>query len=140
VKADLAFEIKCREILIKRLGTSLSSLTRTVDKENTDRQERVKELSVYQSVQEAHDAYGFDYITWDEFETIKRRFEDAEYAEETSSTTASAALSILKEFIGRLQADIRHFKWEALSPEEKRRIEKENAELRKRAQDRKVGK
>ena len=133
---DLAFEVKCREILIKRLAAPLAALTKVVDKENNKRQERAAELSLYQTEQEAHDAYGYGYITWDEFLSIQKRFEDLEFAEANPTTVTAAALDMLKEFVGRLQSDIRHFEWTALPDSEKERIERDNAAVRERVQKR----
>ena len=133
---DLTFEIKCREILLKRLETPLGALARVVDKENTARQERYAELSVYQTEQEAHEAYGYKYITWAEYEEIKKRFDDVEHAEHNAATVTAAALDMLREFTGRLKSDIRHFQWSALPDEEKQRIERENTEVRERVRKR----
>ena len=48
-------------------------------------------------------------------------------------------MEILKEFTGRMKADIRSFEWEALPDEEKQRIERQSAEVRERVQKRRGG-
>lgn len=136
---DLALEIKSREILVKRLEKPFASLQRAVDKENAAREKRNLELSEYESEHEAHEAYGYGFITWDEYETIRKRFEDVEHAEQVPSTPTAAALEILREFTSRLKYEIRSFNWDALPDEEKQRIEAANAEVRERVEKRRVG-
>jgi hypothetical protein len=121
------FEILWRKELLKRLQSPLNTLTRQFEKENEKRLRRVEELRQYSSTEEAHDAYGYGYITLAEYEQICQDFENAE----NTITPVAAARDELKSFISRIESEIRYFKWENLSDEEKSEIEKRNNEWRK---------
>jgi len=120
------FEIQWRKELLKRLQTPTNTLNRQFDREQAAKEKRNEELQVYQSPEEAHDAYGYGYITWDEYQQICKDFEAAD----SVITPVSAARDELKSIMAKLNSDIRYFKWEALSDEEKQAIEKNNEEYR----------
>jgi hypothetical protein len=77
---------------------------------------------------ETQDAYGWEQITSDELDRIKRLFDGLE--DEPEQTVIGAATDELWHFVTRLRSDIRSFEWETLPDEEKERIERESAERR----------
>lgn len=116
------FEITWRKELIKRLQSPMNTLTRKYEKEQAQKQKRVEELRQYSSSEEAHEAYGYAYITLDEYEQICKDFENVEKI----LSPVAAAREELRTIISRLKEDVRYFEWEKLSDSEKREIEKSN--------------
>ena len=133
---EITFEIAWRKELLQRLQVPMNTLTRKLAKEQELKLKRLEELQQYSSPQEAQDAYGYGYITWEEYEAICQGFEVAE----NTVSPVEAAKDELQEIILRLEADIRHFRWTALSDEEKAEIEKRNSEWRDDLAKRKKGK
>lgn len=135
--ADLKFEIACRKLLLKRLQTPLNTLERARDKEAGKYNDRVTIISEYNTREEAHDAFGYGYITEDEYRHVCALFDTGEQIREGGITAAGAAIDMLLEFMGRLKREIRDFEWEALPEEERKRrsqaTEKYKEELHARA-------
>jgi len=126
---DIAFEIKCRQYLVKRLGILKRDLEKTVAKEQEVRKARIKELCEYEDAEQAQEAYGNADITLEEYNAVRDVLEKgAKFAE--SKTPKFAALEILVDFMVRQNREIRDFEWELKTPEERERIEKFNAEFR----------
>lgn len=128
-------EIEWRLELLARLQAPLNVLKRKVGKEAAKRLERAQELSAYESEEEAHEAFGYDEITWEEYYAIKDRFDNVEPDNATISA-AEAALDELKDFMRRLQSEVRDLEWSALPLEEQQRIEASNEALRNRLKTR----
>jgi hypothetical protein len=87
---------------------------------------RLEELNQYSSPEDAHEAYGYGYITWDEYEQIRQNFETSE----EMVSPVGAAKDELRTIIARLEKDIRYFEWEGLSDEEKHKIEQQSEKRR----------
>lgn len=137
--ASLAIEIKVREILLKRLTHPADLLRAAAKKEADRRDERVNNAREYKTYAEAQEAYGWGLITDEEFAGIAKALEEGDEYIETTRTPTELASEMLKEFIARLESDIRSFKYELLPPEEKERIHKESEERRARIEARKGG-
>jgi len=137
--AALKIEIKVREILLKRL-THPAELLNTVAKKESDlRTKRVNNAREYKTYTEAQDAYGWGIITDEEFAGITKALEEGDEYIESTRTPTELANEMLREFIERLESDVRSFKYELLPPEEKERIHKESEERRARIEARKGG-
>lgn len=136
---SLAIEIKIREILLKRL-THPAELLKTAAKKEADRRgARVNGAREYKTYEEAQEAYGWELITDEEFAGIAKALEEGDEYTETNRTPTELANEMLRDFMGRLEGDIRSFKFELLPPEEKERIHKESEERRARIEARKGG-
>ena len=138
-RASLAIEIKVREILLKRL-THPGELLQAAAKKDADRRgERVNGAREYKTYEEAQDAYGWGLLTDEEFAGIAKALEEGDEYIETTRTPTELANEMLKEFMARLESDIRSFEYELLPAEEKERIYKESEERRARIEARKGG-
>ena len=127
MKNSTELEIEWREELIKRLQTPLKSLNKAYKEEQQVMADRLKELSIYNSPEDAHEAYGNNSITIEEYYQICDGF-----ITKKESTSVSAARDELRHIISRLKGDIRDFKWEELPDEERARILLSNEEYKKR--------
>jgi|GEM_PF-2473649 len=119
-------EVACRKLLLKRLQTPMNTLERARAKEVEESEKRIASLTEYQAPEEAHEAFGYGYISEDEYRKVCDYFKDGEQISSGSVTETGAAIEILSEFISRLEGEIRYFEWEALPKEEKARIEASN--------------
>jgi len=123
---ETKFEIEWREELLARLQAPLKVLQRKASKAIALRLAQAQKLSEYESEEEAHDAYGYGYITWDEYIAIKDRLDSVEQGRCTMSAV-EAALDELIDFMRRLQSAVKDLKWSALPEAEKLRIEASSA-------------
>ena len=115
-------EIAWRKELLARLQAPLKVLKRKAGREQEQRLARAQELSVYESAEEAHEAYGYGYITWDEYSAIKDRFDNVELGCVDMSAVEAALVELLT-IVRRLQNEIKEYEWSALPEEEKQRIQ-----------------
>jgi len=129
VDNETKLEIEWREELLARLQAPLKVLKRKAGNEIEKRLARAQELSVYESAEEAHDAFGYGEITLDEYNAIKDRFDNAQPGSAAMSA-AEAALDELQGFMRRLQRDIKDLEWSALPEKEKQRIAASNEAFR----------
>lgn len=84
--------------------------------------------SEYKSVEEAHDAFGYDCITEKEYCDILETFEKGEEYIEKHLSPQEVAVKILGEFVGRLNAEIRSFEFDLLPLEEQVKLLREQEE------------
>jgi len=133
---DTKLEIAWREELLARLQAPLKVLKRKAGKEAERRLARARELSAYESEEDAHEAFGYGYITFEEYDAIRDRFDHVGPGSETMSA-AEAALDELQHFMSRLRREIKDLAWSALPKEEQQRIEAGNEAFRAALQARK---
>ena len=93
------YEIEWRELLVKRLKSAQTVLKRDAATEKKQRTE-AKQLAVgYTNYDEAHEAYGWGYITQKQLDTIQAIFDDQE-------NQSSSALQRITQIIGSVQGEI----------------------------------
>lgn len=126
VTKDIQFEIDCRELALTKMGAAIKNLKKADSIAKATHEARRKLLlGSYQTVEEAHDAFGYGYITENEYRAIAEGLE-APY----EKSVESAAYEILHDFAVRLKQEIKDFKWEALPQDEKDRIRRANDEYK----------
>ena len=133
----LALEAKARKELRKRLENPLKLIAVAAEKEVQKRQARVERARDFKTYEEAHEAYGWGYITEQEFQDIVDAMERGQEYVETARTPVELAADMLREFCGRIERETRDFEFMMLPVEEQARIEREAME---RAEKRKRGK
>ena len=72
------YEIEWRELLVKRLKSAQAVLKRDAAKEKKQRTEAKQLAAGYANYDEAHEAYGWGYITQKQLDTIQAIFDDQE--------------------------------------------------------------
>ena len=130
----LELEVKARKELLKRLSHPTKLLIAAVDKERTQREERVAQTQQYKTETEIMDAYGYELITDEERGRLLDALETGQQYVDQTITTASAALSILKDFLGDLEREVDGLEFELL-PAEAQAKRLEAAERFKEEQD-----
>ena len=99
-KGNLLYEIEWRNLLLKRLKTSRSVLNRDATKEGKERAEAKQLATGYCSFEEAHEAYGWAYITEKQLDAIRVVFENQE-------NISKMALIRMNQIIGSLEGEIK---------------------------------
>lgn len=139
----LTLEARARKELLKRLSHPAKLLTVAVEKERTQREERVARMQEYKTEAEIMDAYGYEVITDDERRQLLEALETGQQYVENTTTPARVALSILKDFIRGLEKEVSGFEFELLPAEEQdrrlreaERFEEEQAARRARREQR----
>lgn len=139
---ELQLEIKARKELVKRLAYPLDQLAKADAKERTKREERAAALSEYKTQEEAHEAYGYDIITEEEYRAICDAIEAGEKYVTETMTPVSLAMKILRDLIRRMESESRSLEFELLSPEEQAKrmeaAEKHREEMAARRERRKT--
>jgi hypothetical protein len=96
------YEHKWRELLIKRLSSVQAVLRRDATAERKKLQLARVLAAGYETVEQAHEAYGWDFITWEQFEHIKALLEQ----DPNAGNVAHAALLKISGYIQGLKADL----------------------------------
>lgn len=128
-KENILLEIKARKELLKRLEAVSKRLSEKVEKQKKQRQEEFDSLKKWSSVEEAHEAYGWDMITEEEYWDICDFFDNGKKFVEETATKEAVAESILNRFKEKLYNEIHSFEFDLLPPSEQQRIREKNAEI-----------
>jgi hypothetical protein len=96
------FEREWRELLIKRLSSTRAALKRDAAAERKAFADARKLAAGYNTVEEAHEAFGWAYITEKQFDSIKAILEQ----DPNAGNTAHAALLKISSYIQALKDDI----------------------------------
>lgn len=91
------FEREWRELLMKRLSTAQSVLKRDAAAEGKKLREARELAAGYKTVEEAHEAYGWAFITESQYERIKALLEQ-------DPNAGNVAHAALKKIIGYIQS------------------------------------
>ena len=79
---DTLLEIHMTELWIKDIESLIRKHKKSVVLAKAARHEKIESLQCeYSSPEEAHEAYGYDYITFEEYEAVKKFYEDKEAME-----------------------------------------------------------
>jgi hypothetical protein len=96
------FERSWRELLIKRLSTVQAVLKRDAAAERKKLTEARTLSAGYETVEQAHESYGWGYITWEQYENIKSLLEQ----DPNTGNISHAALVKLNGYIQGLKDDL----------------------------------
>lgn len=124
-RASIKLEIEARKEVLKKVENAFKRLRKQADSNLEKRREKVRAAREYRSLDEAHEAWGYDFITDEEFEEIKKVFELGDAYIENNLSPQEVAVNILGRFMGGLNKEIRSFEFELLPIEEQERIRKQ---------------
>ena len=131
---EIKKEIRIRKLVIKKLETAIRDLNRSVETQKKKKRDRLERLMEYKTYEEAHEAYGYGFLTEQEFYEVQDLLEEKENKIEAPGVEECAArilLSLEKE----MYSDIRSFEFELLPQKERTRILEENYARLKNDQD-----
>lgn len=133
--ADLRVEIKARKLVIKKLNTAVKFLSQTADKKRAARVEKREKLLQYKTYEEAQEAYGWGFITEEEFDEVVKRLEDTQ-ADVDKPSAEELAVSTLLGWIKLCMSDIADLEFQMLPPEKQDEIRENNYRLLEERQKR----
>ncbi len=108
-KKELELDNQALKYLVGRLETLVGKIETTVQREKDRKLERLKMYEEFESEEDAHEAYGFDMITEDEYENIRQYFENKEKFLENynADSKKGTALAMLNDYVNKLKMEIR---------------------------------
>lgn len=128
-RKELKLEIKGRKIVVNKLETALKALNKKVDKMEKDRQNRKQTLLEYKDESELQDAYGWGFITEDEYDKLLEAMRKGVQTIDEETSPEEIAKHIIQELLGRMRSDIYSFEYDLLPPEKQAEIMKKNEEI-----------
>lgn len=136
-RKELRCEIKARKLVIKKIENAYNRLSQQAENQRTKREQKVANMfELYRNVDDARDAYGWGFISEEEFRQIEEAFEKGEKELLNNKSNEEYAAKILGEFITRLKHDISGFEFELLPEKEQNRIRERNYEIAMRRKER----
>lgn len=135
-RKELKLEIKGRKIVVKKLETALKALNKKVNKIEEDRQNRKETLLEYKDETDLQDAYGWGFITEDEYYKLLDSMRTGVQTIDEETSPEEIAKHIIREWIGRMQSDISSFEFDLLPPEKQAEIMKRNEEILQKRKER----
>ena len=112
-------EAKACKLLLKDLERIRAKLKRHIEKEAADREAEFEAAMQYHSESDIQEAYGWDFISEQQYGRYLELFRQGRKAlDEHSPTVTELALSILNRIFLDIDRDCRQCEFEALSPEE----------------------
>lgn len=127
-RESIILEIQSRKVVLEKIENAYKRLKKQAEAQYEKRKAKAQAASEYESIEDAHTAYGYDCITETEYYEIIKIFEQGEEYVEKHLSAQEVAVKILGEFIGRLNSEIRSFEFDLLPPEEQVRILQEQEE------------
>lgn len=137
-RKELRHEIRARELVIKKVENAHTRLKKQAENKLNGRKKRVEELSMYESEQDLLDAYGWGFITEEEYDRLREMREKGEDSILNDKSAEEYAVKILGEFIMRLNHEISSLKFELLPEKEQNRIREQNYKIAMRRAERKI--
>jgi len=135
-RKELKLEIKGRKIVVNKLETALKALNKKVDKIEKDRQNRKETLLEYKDESELQDAYGWGFITEDEYDKLIEAMRKGVQTIDEETSPEEIAKHIIQEWLGRMRSDIYSFEYDLLPPEKQAEIMKKNEEILQKRKER----
>lgn len=112
-------EAKACKLLLKDLERIRAKLKRHIEKEAADRKAEFEAAMQYHSESDIQEAYGWEFISEQQYERYLELFRQGRKAlDEHSPTVTELALSILNRIFQDIDRDCSQCEFEALSPEE----------------------
>lgn len=127
-RKSIRVEIKARKLVIKKLATAISALQKTADRQKAEKTAKREKLLEYKTYNEAQDAYGYGFITEEEFDEIVEFLEKSQ-AIVDEPTAEELALKILLNWRHHMGLEIANLEFEMLPKEEQSRILEKNIEI-----------
>ena len=127
-RKSIRVEIKARKLIIKKLGTAISALQKTADRQKAEKTAKRDKLLEYKTYNEAQDAYGYGFITEEEFDEIVEFLEKSQEIVD-EPTAEEIALNTLLNWKNHMGAEIANLEFDLLPKEEQTRILEKNIEI-----------
>lgn len=135
-KEEFKLELAACKYLKQQLSTMRTKLQKRRDATVSERMSRVYELlGEYNTLEEAHEDFGYDFITEEEYKDLEEAFESGEIAA-LKDDVDSLAVSWLNRFIKNLNDEIYYYQYALMSPKEQEAYDKKIAKWEKEQEKR----
>lgn len=135
-KKDLKIELKSRQLVLKKLETARRALEKSCKRIQDERAVREAELSEYKNEDEIADAYGWGFMSEEEYDDLIARFREGKEAIRNEKSAEEIAAEILSGWIRITEGDIDSLKFDLLPDEKKEEIRQRNYEIAQRREER----
>lgn len=135
-KKDLKIELKSRQLVLKKLETGRRALEKTCTRIQAERARREAEISEYKNEDEIADAYGWGFISEEEYDDLLERFREGREAIRNEKSAEEIAAEILSGWIRITEGDIESLRFDLLPDEKKEEIRQRNYEIAQRREER----
>lgn len=137
MREALRLEIKARKELIKRLNHPKKLLAAAAQKKKDSRVKRIENARQYRDERDAQEAYGWGFITEEEYDEIRAALAAGDEYVEKTTTPVEVAERMLASFISRLSSEVASLEFDLLPASEQERIRRQNEEILKKREERK---
>ena len=128
-KKNLRIELKSRKILKSKLDVAIRSLDKQVNKIILDRELRKNTVSEYKNEYDLHDAYGWGFITQDEYYSLLECMRLGIDAIDNEISAPEIAQNMLKGWLKIVLSDIYSIEYDLLPEKKKEKIRQENERI-----------
>lgn len=108
----LLMEVKARKEVIAKIKNPLKRLKKQADEKLQVRKAKIAASQEYDSIEDAHEIWGYGGITDEEFEEIKKVLEEGEKYIENHISPQEYGVRILEDFLARLYSEINSFEFD----------------------------
>ena len=137
-KRDTIIELRSRKIVKRKLEVALRSLQPKIEKTKEDREKRKERLSEYRNYNDLQDAYGWGFITEEEFDALAIALEQRTEAIDNEISEHEIAASIISGWLKITAGDIASLEFDLMPESKKQKIREENLEILKRREERRA--
>ena len=123
---DFKVELKSRKIVLHKLDTAIAALNKTVSRQDAEKEKRKEQISAYKNEEELQDAYGWEFITEDEYYSLLEAMRNGMEAIDAEVSAEKIARDMLNGWRRIVASDIQSIEFELLPEAEQNRIREEN--------------
>lgn len=127
-KNEIKLELKAAKYVRDRIKTISSHARKRKDDKLKETEMRAQELTQYQSVEEAQEAYGWGYITEQEYNHIVDLFEGRE-GKVNDIDVDDMILNWTHRFLDQLNSSINEYEYLLMTPEEQEKYQQSRREI-----------
>lgn len=135
-KKEIRLELKARKIIKKKLEKVIKSLEKPISKLVADRDKRKETLMQYKDEHELQDAYGWGFITEEEYDALLAQLREGTDAIDAETSAQEIAKDILSGWLKITLSDISSLEFDLLPKKKQDEIREENYRILKEREER----
>lgn len=128
-KKDLRTDLRGRKIVKRKLESAIRSLDKAIVKIDADRAKRRETLMQYKSEAELQDAYGWGFITEEEYDALLEQFRSGTEAIDAEKSPQEIAKEILIGWLRLTYSDITSLEFDLLPEKKQDEIRERNYQI-----------
>ena len=129
LEKDIRNSLKARKIIKRKLETAINSLEKSITKIVVDREKRKQTLMQYKSENEIQDAYGWEFITEEEYYSLLEQFRKGTEVIDTETSPQEIAKDILYGWLKIMLSDIASLEFDLLPEKKQNEIRERNYQI-----------